>query len=385
MRILVSAILSTALAGVANARQVPPPPSDSPSQSALDRTSPASTITVPAGTKIVLALTSPLWAKSAKPGDAIYSSAAFPVAINNEIAIPPGTYVQGQIDSLTRPGWRSTRASFQMHFTKLIFANGYTVELPSVPQDSSGLEVQSVGGKMPVVPEVPTAIATVYVEVSSRSDILLDNGSQIQMVLQKPLSLDADRVSAAARRTKLLPVVPVKSATQCRPIPGTPGTSDTVIPGTPGTPGTPDTVIRGAPGTPDIVIPGIPATPGTPPTIFPGSPGTPGVTCPGPPVVVSTPNSPDDHKKSLTLERPVHVTGKELAAGKYEFIWKGLGPMAQVDILQKGKPIAQAQARIVALDKKMPMDVTTMRTNPDGSVSLASVQFAGDVFELSFD
>ena len=49
MRILVSAILSTALAGVANARQALPPPSHSPSQPARDRTSPASTITVPAG------------------------------------------------------------------------------------------------------------------------------------------------------------------------------------------------------------------------------------------------------------------------------------------------------------------------------------------------
>lgn len=385
MRLLVSAIIFAVLLGPGQAGEAIPPQSDSPSQPAPDRTSPTSTITVPAGTKIVLALTSPLWAKSAKPGDAIYSSTAFPLAVNSEIAIPPGTYAQGEIDTMTRPGWRSSRAAFQMHFTKLIFANGYTVELPSAPQDSPGSYAESVTGKGPALPEVPTAIATVYVEVSSRSDILLDNGSQIEMVLQRPLSLDADRVAAAARRSKPLPIAPIKSATQCRPVPGTPGTPDTVIPGTPGTPGTPDTVITGAPGTPPIVIPGIPSTPGTPPTIIHGSPGTPGVTCPGPPVVVSSPRTPDVHKKSLTLTRPVQVIGQELAAGKYEFSWTGLGPMAQVDIFQKGKPIVHAWARIVTLDKKIVADATSERTNADGSVSLATVQFAGDVFELSFD
>jgi hypothetical protein len=231
MRILVSAFLFTALAGAVDGGGVTPPQLDSPSQQTLDSPSPTSTITVPTGTKIVLALISPLWAKSAKPGDSIYSSTAFPVAVNNEIAIPPGTYVQGEIDTMTRPGWRSSRAVFQMHFTKLVFANGYTVALPSALPASPGSDVQRASTKGSALPEVPTAIATVYVEVSSRSDILLDNGSQIEMVLQGPLSLEADRVAAAARQSKRLPVLPVKSATQCRPVPGTPGTSDTA-PGT---------------------------------------------------------------------------------------------------------------------------------------------------------
>jgi hypothetical protein len=102
-------------------------------------------------------------------------------------------------------------------------------------------------------------------------------------------------------------------------------------------------------------------------------------------VVVSSPSIPDVHKKSLTLIRPVQVAGKELPAGKYEFSWTGFGPTAQVDILQKGKPIFHARARIVTLDKKIAADATSERTNPDGSVSLASLQFAGDIFELSFD
>jgi hypothetical protein len=64
-----------------------------------------------------LALTSPILAKTAKGGDSVYAQAVFPVAVNNQMAIPPGTYVQGQIDTLTRPGWLSPHAQFHIHLT----------------------------------------------------------------------------------------------------------------------------------------------------------------------------------------------------------------------------------------------------------------------------
>jgi hypothetical protein len=385
MRLLASAMLLTALAGAAQAGQAASPHTDSLGQPALAGTSQNSTITIPAGTKIVLALTSPVWAKSAKPGDSVYSSAAFPVAVSNQIAIPPGTFAQGQIDSLTRPNRRSSRAEFQIHFTKLIFANGYTVLLPSIPLDTTGSQSQSVTADDATLPQVPTAIATVYVDVSSSSDILLDKGTQIQMVLQNAVSLDGGGVTAAARRTKPLQIVAVKSATLCRPVPGTPGTSDTVIPGIPGTMGTPDTVIPGGPGMPDTVIPGIPATPGTPPTIIPGSPGTPGIVCPAPPVVLSSQDAQDVHTKTLSITAAVQVAGRELLPGTYQFTWKGLGPTAQVEVMQKGKLIVRAQARIFTLDKKSPTDGTTTRNDPDGSVTVESLRFAGENFVLSFD
>jgi len=385
MRLLASAMLLAALAGTAQAGQAKSPKADSLDKPALAGTSQNSTITIPAGTRIVLALTSPVWAKSGKPGDSLYLSAAFPVVVNNEIAIPPGTYAQGELDTLTRPNRRSSRAEFQIHFTKLIFANGYTVLLPSISLDTSSSHSQSETGDDATLPQAPIAIATVYVDVSSRSDILLDKGTQIEMVLQGALSLDANSVMAAARRTKPLQIAVVKSATLCRPIPGTPGTSDTVIPGIPGTMGTPDTVIPGGPGMPDTVIPGIPATPGTPPTIIPGSPGTPGIVCPAPPVVLSRHDAQDVHTKTLSVTAAVQVAGRELFAGTYQFTWKGLGPTAQVEVMQKGKLIVRAQARIFTLDKKSPTDRTTTRNDADGSVTVESLRFAGENFVLSFD
>src|SRR5229473_3085090 len=56
-------------------------------------TSGTAAITIPAGTRVTLALTSPIWAKTAKAGDAVYATTAFPVASKGTMLIPPGTYV----------------------------------------------------------------------------------------------------------------------------------------------------------------------------------------------------------------------------------------------------------------------------------------------------
>lgn len=60
-----------------------------------------------------------------------------------------------------------------MHFSKIIFANGYTLELAEAPAQA--------------------ATTTVHVEVSSRNDVLLDSGAQFDMVVETPLRLDASK------------------------------------------------------------------------------------------------------------------------------------------------------------------------------------------------
>ncbi|HEY6944348.1 MAG TPA: hypothetical protein VI431_04350, partial [Candidatus Acidoferrum sp.] len=282
MRLLAQALLLVLASLVSPVSKGAPSslPASPANQQRTATTSEARTITVPPGTRITLALTSPIWAKTVKAGDAVYATTAFPVASNGAMLIPPGTYVLGQIDGVTKPGWRSPRALFQMHFSKIIFANGYTLELPDAPAQA--------------------ATATVHVEVTSRNDVLLDNGAQFDMVVQTPLALDASRVTEAVRRSRPLSVGPAPSASLCRPIPATPGTSDTVIPGTPGTPGTPDITIPGPNGT-TTTIPGIPPTQGTPPTIIPGTPGTPEIPCPARPAVVSGLSGPQIHRKAFQV------------------------------------------------------------------------------------
>jgi hypothetical protein len=340
------------------------PPGDG-SREAAAAAPETATLTLPVGTKVTLALTSPIWAKTAKPGDAVYAVTAFPVVSRNSMAIPIGTYVLGEIDAVTKPHWRDARALFQMHFTKIIFSNGYTLELASAPAQA--------------------ATATVHVEVTSRNDVLLDNGAQFDMIVQTPLALEAKRIAEAVRRTRPLPVGPAKSASLCRPIPATPGTSDAVIPGTPGSPGTPDIVIPGGPGMPPTVIPGTPSTPGTPPTIFPGSPGTPEVPCPAPGAVIPGPSGPQIHTQNFQLNSELTVSGTKLSPGSYQVTWLGTAVAVQVDLLRDGKAIARAPAHIAPLPENATADKVLMRTNADGSASIASLEFAGESFAVIFD
>jgi hypothetical protein len=398
MRRIAAAILLAALAGMAQEVSARAPQPDAQLSSQDASTNQKSTITLPVGTRVALVVTSPVWTKSAMPGDRIYSMTSFPLVAGNEIAVPQGTYVEGKIDTLTRPHWLSGHADFQLHFTKLIFANGYTVDLSRAASAAYSLqtdarvnepavqaEANEGGAAVAASGDVATAIALVHVQVSPQSDILLDNGSPIEMILQTPLSLEAGRVAAAARASRPMQMSGYKSATRCVPTSGTPGTPDTVIPGTPGIPGTPDTVIPGGPGMPDTVIPGTPATPGTPPTVIPGSPGFPGRACPGPPIVMSSSAASDAHRKAFQLASSLQIGPVPLPAGKYQARWTGLGPMAEVDILQNKKLVVRALARVVILERKSAKDESLPRPNADGSVKLGSLQFTGESFELIFE
>jgi len=375
MRRLALALVLTALTAAAQ--------STPDLQSRAQQTSPKPKIVVPAGTSIPLALTEPVLARSAKAGESVYAQTAFPVIVDKQMAIPPGTYVQGQIDSLTRPGWLSPHAQFQIHFTKIIFATGYTVELADLRNTneeapSAAPAATVTATPQPLAGDVLAAVATPYVVISSASDVLLDNGSQIEMVLQVPLRLNAVKVAAAVRQANSRPPFPFKSATRCRPIPATQGTPDTVIPGTPGTP---PTVIPGGPGMPDTVIPG---TPGTPSTVIPGTPGTPALPCSGPPVVASNPK-PQSYRKPLQISSPLRVSNTLLAAGSYQFAWNGAGPSAQVEVLENGNSAARVPARVVLLNAESRTDAIGTSANADGSLSLGSLRFAGEKLALYFD
>src|SRR5690242_4266588 len=159
--------------------QEKPTASAEPSSPQIQSETGAAPFDVPAGTRVVLQLTGPVWTKSATPGIRVYARSVFPVAINNAMVIPAGTYVEGIVDAVKKPTRRSNRAQFQMHFTKWIFANGYTVQF--VGSDSA------------------KATANLLVEVSYASDVLLDNGTQIEMTVQKPILLDRASIAKAAQ------------------------------------------------------------------------------------------------------------------------------------------------------------------------------------------
>jgi type IV secretion system protein VirB10 len=104
-------------------------------------------LTVPAGTKIPLTLRQGVNTKSARPGDPVYAQTAFPITQNDQILIPAGTFVQGEVRRVVRPGRVKGRAELQMSFTSMIFPNGYTVMLPGAVQNTPGSKDNTVNGK----------------------------------------------------------------------------------------------------------------------------------------------------------------------------------------------------------------------------------------------
>ncbi len=102
---------------------------------------------VPSGTKIPLTLKQGINSRSARPGDPVYAQTAFPITQDNQIVIPAGTFVQGEVRRVIRPGHVKGRAELQMSFTSMIFPNGYTVMLPGAVQNTPGSKDNTVKGK----------------------------------------------------------------------------------------------------------------------------------------------------------------------------------------------------------------------------------------------
>jgi type IV secretion system protein VirB10 len=197
------------------------------------------TYTVPAGTKVLLQLRSGIDTRSAKPGDGVYLASTFPVVVGNKVLIPAGVYVQGVVDRVVRAGRVKGRSQLDMHFTEMIFPNGSVVEIPGLVNSLPGARKQSVkndgegtieqdgdkgrnagkaaesaipaaagvalGGAVtghPVTGGVAgigvVAAAAGLTSLFTRgADVNIESGTQVEMVLQRPLLLEEENLSSA--------------------------------------------------------------------------------------------------------------------------------------------------------------------------------------------
>ena len=240
----------------------PPNPSGQPAASdapAAEPATPAKKIyTVPAGTKVLLQLKSAVNTRSAKAGDGVYLSSTFPVVVGNRVMIPNGVYVQGTVDRVQRGGVRA-KAQLDMHFTSIIFPNGSVVEIPGVVDSVPGSRDQKVlnGGEGTIQQNgdkgrnagktaeiaLPTGggvgtiggaaaghpiegglaglgagLATVgIVSLFTRNaDLFIPRGTQVEMVLQRPLLLEEANLAGVSDPATAPELVP--AASQPKPI-----------------------------------------------------------------------------------------------------------------------------------------------------------------------
>ncbi|MGD0479758.1 MAG: hypothetical protein ABSA42_06275 [Terracidiphilus sp.] len=249
------------------AAQPPATPVVSPSAQPVPPEAPAAepaapqkkTYNVPAGTKVLLQLKSAVNTKSAKPGDGVYLISVFPVVVGNRVMIPTGVYVQGVVDRVQRGGRVKGKAQLDMHFTSIIFPNGSVVDIPGVVDSVPGTKNQTVkddgegtieqngdkgrnagrtaeialptggiGGEIggaasghPIeggLAGLGAGLATVgIVSLFTRNaDVDIPTGTQVEMVLQRPLQLEEENLAGVGQPGAAPSFVP--SSSQPRPM-----------------------------------------------------------------------------------------------------------------------------------------------------------------------
>ena len=173
--------------------------------------------------------------------------------------IPAGVYVQGMVDRVVRAGRGKGKSQLDMHFTSIIFPNGSVVEIPGMVNSLPGAKDQSVKddgeGTIEQAPNrgrnagtvaqiaVPTGgtvgsigglagghplagglagvgaglaavgLATLF---TRGADVNIENGTQVEMVLQRPLILEEENLTEAGAPGTAAALVP--SASQPKPI-----------------------------------------------------------------------------------------------------------------------------------------------------------------------
>jgi hypothetical protein len=107
-------------------------------------------ILVPSGTRVAVVLENGISTRNAKVGDSVYLRTSFPITQNNQIIIPVGSYLRGELLDTRRPGRIKGRGEFRMKLNTLILPNGYTVNLNAAPRsaDSGGKETMDSEGKV---------------------------------------------------------------------------------------------------------------------------------------------------------------------------------------------------------------------------------------------
>ena len=250
----------TPAAGTPSPEPAPAQAASADSNASPEPAAPAKkTYTVPAGTKVLLTLRSAINTKSAKAGDGVYLASAFPVVVGNRVMIPAGVYVQGVVDRVERAGHVKGRAQLDMHFTSIIFPNGTVVEVPGLVDSLPGARKQQVkqdgegtiqqdgdktrnmgkvaevsvptGGTVGSIAGLPSghplagglggigaglATAGLVALFTRGADVNIEAGTQVEMVLQRPLILEDANFSYAAADGGVQPLVPASQ--QPRPM-----------------------------------------------------------------------------------------------------------------------------------------------------------------------
>ena len=142
MKTGLAVLLLSALCAAQQTTNAAPAPSNPPANNP-----PTQTVTIPAGTRTLLVLLSPLSSKNAQTGHGVYMQTAVPISADNRTVVPPGSYINGVIQEAKRPGRIKGRAELQIHFTSITFPSGYSEAFPATVGSAPANENAKVNGE----------------------------------------------------------------------------------------------------------------------------------------------------------------------------------------------------------------------------------------------
>ena len=201
----------------------------------VETTTAPSTVTIPAGTRVLMVLKSPLHTTSGTAGSGLYLETLYPVIQDNRVLIPAHTQVQGVVEADKRPGHVNRVSEFRFRFTTLIFPNNFVAPIDGVLQSIPGaknIRTHDKDGTLKPVDQTekvvtPAAASAVggaiigahrgfgigllpgaglgaalglgAVLLKRGDEISLPRGINVEMILQAPLSLEQAQVAENAR------------------------------------------------------------------------------------------------------------------------------------------------------------------------------------------
>jgi hypothetical protein len=195
----------------------------------------ASQVTIPAGTRVLMVLKSPLHTTSGTAGSGIYLETLYPVVQGNHVVIPAHTEVQGVVEANERPGHLKRTSEFRFRFTTLIFPDNNVASIQGVLQSIPGakhIRTRDKEGTLKPVDQAekvitPAAVGAVggaiiganrgfgigllpgaglgaalglgHALLKRGDEISLVRGTNVEMILQAPLSLEPAQAARNAR------------------------------------------------------------------------------------------------------------------------------------------------------------------------------------------
>ncbi len=194
----------------------------------------AGKVLVPSGTHLPLVLHNAISTRNAKSGDPVYLETLFPIVAEGKIVIPAGSYVSGEIVESKRPGRVKGRGELSIQLNLLILENGYTVSFNAIPNNAGtggneqvdeegkvkgdtdkgadvggaisttlqgaalgttiGAAAGNIGRGAGIGLGAGAAAALLTVLLTRGPEIELPRGTNLDVTLDRPLYLDADKV-----------------------------------------------------------------------------------------------------------------------------------------------------------------------------------------------